>query len=81
MEPNQSFTNGGTDKGDVVYIHGGILLVMKKEKVGPHYIFEAEIFLSLTFKFCFVGGLQKQRADVRGWGDEWDQDASCEAHK
>lgn len=55
MEPNQSFTNGGARKGDVVYIHGGILLAMKKDKVGPHYSFHAEIFLSLTFKFCFVG--------------------------
>lgn len=77
MGPNQSFTNRGMAKGDVVYIHSGILLAMKKDKVGSHYSFHAEIFLSLTFKFCFVcggWGFANTEGRCEGWGDEWDHD-------
>lgn len=46
-------------------------------------LFLFSLFFGFSFKFCLVlwGRLQGQRADVRGWGDKWDQDAWREIYK
>lgn len=55
----------------------------------PRFYFVSLLLLFvLHFFFCFHsqililrGRLQGQRAEVRGLGNEWDQDACCEIHK
>lgn len=42
------------------------------------------VLFVFSFKVSFVlegGGLQEQRADAGGWGEKWDQNASCDIHK